>query len=199
MTDTQTKKWQTKRAILGILFVIVVMALYGYYEVALKAGIQGSTLIDNPTDQTITVDFDGQAYTIPADSYVKVQTNQWTHTLSSEDLGLAETEISLEPTQYGVINPTQSQYVTYNMIYTKKDLSDQFEAYNIDGKEVYSLLWEPELSTAFFIPDRTLGKGNLDDTIPETVKHDRKIQDYAFLAKIFRIEDFFDYYDEHNK
>ncbi|RZK15625.1 MAG: hypothetical protein EOO86_16310 [Pedobacter sp.] len=87
----------------------------------------------------------------------------------------------------------------YNIIYTKKDLSSKFKAYQVEGKEIYSLLGEPEVTTALFIPDRTLGKGNIDDKEPAFENYNRINQDYAFLTKIFRLNDFFEFYDKNNK
>lgn len=182
-----------------MLVVVLVFCGYGYYELVLKQKINGSTLIDNPTAQEITVIIDDKTYTVPANQYVKAELDLGKHQIACKVCGLETTEFTVDPVPYGVINPTKSKYVLYNIIYTQKDLSSQFKPYQLEGKEVYSLLGAPELTTELFIPDRTMGNGNIDDKEPSVQKYNKMNQDYSYLMKIFRIKDFFEFYDKANK
>ncbi|MFN0255572.1 hypothetical protein [Pedobacter ureilyticus] len=197
-TSTENKKLTKTHLIVFLLFIGAFCA-YGYYELVLKAKLNGATLIDNPTAAAIKVKIDGQEYHVPANSYVDVDLAIGHHKIDCEAYGLANQDLHLDPTEYGVINPTKSKYVIYNIIYTNKDLKDQFKAYQVEGKEVYSLLGEPEVTTDLFIPDRTLGKGNIDNKEPSSESYNKMNQDYAFLTKIFRLKDFFDFYEKNNK
>lgn len=189
----------TKAHLLIILSVFALFALYGYYEIVLKAKINGATLIDNPTAKPISVIIDAKTYKIPANSYLKTDLEEGQHSLTCKEYGITNQELKLEPTIYGVINPTKAKYVIYNIIYTKKDLSSQFKKYEVEGREIYSLLGEPQLTTDLFIPDRTLGKGNIDTPEPSSENYNKMNQDYAFISKIFRLNDFFEFYDKNNK
>ncbi|RZJ65835.1 MAG: hypothetical protein EOO47_25645 [Flavobacterium sp.] len=199
MTSPTENKKLTKAHF--IIFGLMLFAFigYGYYELVLKAKLNGATLIDNPTAQAINVKIDDQTYDVPANSFIKVELALGMHKIDCKAFGIENQDLNLDPTEYGVINPTKSKYVTYNIIYTKKDLKDQFKPYQVEGREIYSLLGEPEVSTALFIPDRTLGKGNIDVKEPSSETYNKVNQDYAYLSKIFRLKDFFEFYDENNK
>lgn len=162
----------------------------------------GSTLIDNPTSEDIEVIVDDKTYTVPAGQYIKIDIDEdATHYVTCSKYGLDKAELSFNDagTKFGVINPTQSKYVIYSIIYTEKDLSSKFKAYDIEGREIYSMLSSPVVSTDLFIKDATLGKGNLDNDIPKSMNYNKMNQDYTFLNRIFRLDDFFKYYDENNK
>lgn len=193
------KKKITKGHILLLLVVLVVFVGYGYYEVVWKAKLNGATLIDNPTNKALAVKIDDKSYEIPARSFLKVELPIGPHKLDCVAYNLKGVNLNLDPTEYGVINPTKSKYVIYNIIYTEKDLKDQFKPYQVEGREIYSLLGEPVVTTDLFIPDRTLGKGNIDNKEPAFENYNRINQDYSFLAKIFRLNDFFEFYDKNNK
>lgn len=198
MTTATPDKKLTKAHILIILLFIGALFAYGYYEVVLKAKLNGATLIDNPTAKAIVVKIDGSEYTVPANSYIDVELALGHHKIDCKAYNLVGQDLHLDPTEYGVINPTRSKYVIYNIIYTKKDLRDQFRPYQVEGREVYSLLDEPEVTTDLFIPDRTLGKGNIDTAEPSSESYNKMNQDYAYLTKIFRLQDFFEFYDKNN-
>ena len=198
--ENQTQTQNTKKIIIVVVLALVLFGAYGYYEVVLKSKINGSTLIDNPTDAAITVTLDGKNYTIPAHQYVGVKdVALGSHTLSCQQSGIKDQKFEIGPVVYGVINPTHSKYMIYNMIYTQKDLKSQFKPYQVEGREIYSLIDAPQVLTDLFIPDRTLGKGNIDDKEPATQDYNAISQDYSFLTKIFRLQDFFSYYDKNNK
>ncbi|WP_316802113.1 hypothetical protein [Pedobacter nototheniae] len=184
---------------LPIIIALIILLGYGYYEVVLKNKINGSTLIDNPTTKAISVSIDGKSYQVAANQFLKIELTEGDHKLTCDQYNLKDEKLVLDPTIYGVINPTKSKYVIYNIIYTKKDLKSQFKPYQVEGREIYSLLGQPEVTTALFIPDRTLGKGNIDDKEPSIESYNSINQDYSFLMKIFRLNDFFEFYDQHNK
>ncbi len=195
----QASKADTKKGIIIALLLIIAFCAYGYYDLVLKDKINGSTLIDNPTSQAITVQIDGQTYQVPANQYVKIDLELGKHKISCKQTGLSNEELNIDPVPYGVINPTQSKYVIYNIIFTEKDLRSRFKPYQVEGREIYSLLGEPRVTTDLFIPDLTSGKGNIDDKEPSSQSYNRMNQDYAFLTKIFRLADFFEFYDKNNK
>ncbi|WP_113654639.1 hypothetical protein [Pedobacter namyangjuensis] len=199
MTSPNENKKLTKAHFIIFGLMILAFAAYGYYELVLKTKLNGATLIDNPTAQAISVKIDGKTYEIPANSFVKAELEIGAHKIDCQAFGIVNQDLTLEPTEYGVINPTKSKYVTYNIIFTKKDLRDQFKPYDVEGREIYSLLGAPEVSTALFIPDRTLGKGNIDVKEPSTQTYNKMNQDYAYLSKIFRLKEFFEFYDKNNK
>lgn len=187
------------KKILPVILILLAVAGYMYYDLVLKQKINGSTLIDNPTAQVLNVSIDGKSYTVPANAFLKIDLPLGQHSLTCTQYGLKDTKLLLDPVEYGVINPTKSKYVVYNIIYTEKDLRSQFQAYQVEGREVYSLLGAPEVTDALFVPDRTMGKGNIDDKEPAVESYSRMNQDYAYLMKIFRLKDFFDFYDKQHK
>ncbi|TDG36413.1 hypothetical protein EZJ43_07800 [Pedobacter changchengzhani] len=198
-TPTDNSKKFTKKHLLFFVVLIAVLSAYGYYELVLKAKINGSTLIDNPTAQAIDVTIDGTNYNIPANTFIKVNLELGQHKITCEAHNIVDEDLNIDPVIYGVINPTKSKYVTYMIIYTEKDLRDKFKPYEIEGREIYSFLDPPKVSTALFIPDLTNGKGNIDDKEPSTESYSRINQDYSFLYKVFRLKDFFEFYDKNNK
>lgn len=195
----QEKKKITKTHILLLVIVLVAFIGYGYYEVVLKVRINGSTLIDNPTPKNLLVTIDGKTYEVSANSFVKVDLSLGHHKIDCQAYNIVGMDLNITPVEYGVVNPTKSKYVIYNIIYTQKDLKNQFKPYQVEGKEIYSLLGAPELTSDLFIPDRTMGKGNIDDQEPSFDSYNKMNQDYAYLTKIFRLEDFFEFYDKNNR
>lgn len=192
-----SKKLSVKHLWVALAFLVVIGG-YAYYELALKYNFNGSTLIDNPTARSINVTIDNKAYSIAANSFLKIDLPEGKHKITCKQYDIIEQELNIDPTQYGVINPTKSKYVIYNIIYTKKDLKKQFKPYEVEGRQVFSLLGAPEVTTDLFIPDRTMGKGNIDDKEPSMESYSEVNQDYAFLTKIFRLNEFFDFYDKNN-
>lgn len=183
---------------IGLLLVLVLIGCYAGYELLLKPTLNGSTLVDNPTGKEITVQIDQKNYAVPARSFIKINLSEGVHYISCEALGLQQQELNLELTAYGVVNPSRSKYVIYNTIHTNKDLSARYKPYAVEGREVYSLLGEPEVTNALFIPDRTLGRGNLDVQAPSAKSYQQVNPDYAYLTRIFRLPDFFEYCSQHN-
>ncbi|RYD96990.1 MAG: hypothetical protein EOP54_12180 [Sphingobacteriales bacterium] len=193
---TNNKKLSLKSGLSILLIVVVVLGSWAYFELREK----GATYIDNPGDQDITVQIDDKTYAVPAGQFVKAEVSLGEHKLSCRETGIANETFQVDPCKQGVINPTRSKYVIYNIIYTEKDLRAQFKPYEVDGKEVYSMLGEPELNDALFIPDRTMGNGgNIDVKEPSIKSYSRFNQDYSFLTKIFRLKEFFEFYDKHNQ
>lgn len=174
-----------KKLVLIVLLMTMLMGCSGHY------------LIDNPTEDTIKVYLDGQEYELAGKEYIKVKLEKGIHTVSSEKNGekiLNEEKFEISDEKSGLINPTKSEYIIYNIIYAKNsNIQSKFKGYEVDGREVYSLLGEPELLDSLFIEDRTQGKGNIDKTPPKMMKI---TGEYSFLMKIFRKDDFFEFYDE---
>ncbi|RZL44941.1 MAG: hypothetical protein EOP00_18610 [Pedobacter sp.] len=197
--SNQEKRKFTKAHIFLLLGMLVIFIGYGYYEVVWKAKINGSTLIDNPTAKNLSVTIDDKTYEVPANSFLKVDLVTGHHKIDCKAYNLNGADLNIEPVEHGVINPTKAKYVIYNIIYTEKDLKSQFKPYQIEGREIYSLLGEPTVKTDLFIADLTMGKGNIDDKEPSFESYNRINQDYSYLTKIFRLNDFFEFYDKNNK
>lgn len=194
--ETRTKKPRIKSVLFIILTLLVVLGGWAYFELREK----GATFIDNPTSEDITVQIDDKTYQVPAGQFVAAEVSLGTHKLNCRETGIENVTLMIEPCKQGVINPTRSKYVIYNIIYTEKDLSAEFKPYQVEGHEIYSLLGEPELTDALFVPDRTMGNGgNIDVKEPSVKSYSRLNQDYSFLTKIFRLKEFFAFYDQHNK
>lgn len=187
------------KKLIPILLIFVAAGAYIYYELLLKNKISGSTLVDNPTQEAIHLSIDGKPYDVPAEQYLKVELSTGKHLLTCDKYGLKDQHFVLEPTQYGVINPTKSKYVIYNTIYSEKDMAAEFRPYQVEGREVYSVLDAPRVVTDLFIPDLTLGKGNIDNKEPSVQSYNRFNKDYSFLTRIFRLDDFFIFYDKNNR
>lgn len=193
--EANNKKLRLKRGLSILFIVLVIFGSWAYFELREK----GATYIDNPGKQNITVQIDDKTYQVPAGQFVKAEVSLGTHKLSCRETGIENETLTVDPCKQGVINPTKSKYVIYNIIYTEKDLQEQFKPYVVEGKEVYSLLGAPEVTDALFIPDRTMGNGgNIDVKEPSVKSYNRLNQDYSFLSKIFRLKDFFEFYDKHN-
>jgi len=193
---TNNKKLSLKSGLSILLIVVVVLGGWAYFELREK----GATYIDNPTSQNITVQIDDKTYQVPAGQFVKAEVSLGEHKLSCRETGIANETFQVDPCKQGVINPTRSKYVIYNIIYTEKDLRAQFKPYEVEGKEVYSLLGAPEVTDALFVPDRTMGNGgNIDVKEPSVKSYSRLNQDYSFLTKIFRLKEFFAFYDKQNQ
>lgn len=194
--ETTTKKPRIKNVVFIILAVLVVLGGWAYFELREK----GATYIDNPGNQNLTVQIDDKTYQVPAGKFVAAEVSLGAHKLSCRETGIENETFMVEPCKQGVINPTKSKYVIYNIIYTEKDLRAQFKPYEVEGKEVYSLLGAPEVTDALFIPDRTMGNGgNIDVKEPSVKSYSRLNQDYSFLTKIFRLKAFFEFYDKHDQ
>lgn len=194
--EANNKKLSLKSGLSILLIVIVIFGGWAYFELREK----GATYIDNPSDKSITVLIDDKSYQVPAGQFVKAEVSLGTHKLSCRETGIANETLTVDPCKQGVINPTKSKYVVYNIIYTEKDLRAQFKPYEVEGKEVYSLLGAPEVTDALFIADRTMGNGgNIDVKEPSVKSYSRLNQDYAFLTKIFRLKEFFEFYNKHNQ
>ncbi|OCG61539.1 hypothetical protein [Gilliamella sp. GillExp13] len=81
--------------------------------------------IDNPTVNEIKVTIDGKELTIPAKSGVNYTFEYGKHTLSynNDDFNFV-----VKPAQFGesgFINPTQSNYYLYTLIYSTSEISDE--------------------------------------------------------------------------
>jgi len=197
--SNQEKKKITKAHIFILVSLIAVFIGYGYYEVVWKAKINGSTLIDNPTNQNLSLTIDGESYEVPANSFLKVDLAMGIHKLDCKAYNLKAADLNISPVEYGVINPTKSKYVIYTIIYTEKDLTSKFKPYQVEGREIYSLFDEPKVTTDLFIADLTMGKGNIDVKEPSLERYNKINQDYSHLTKIFRLNEFFEFYDKNNK
>ena len=191
--EKENKKLSLQKIIIIICLMVLTVGIWAYIELREK----GATFIDNPTSQNIIVQIDDKTHQVPAGQFVKVDVSLGKHTLTCRETGLENAELVIDPCKQGVINPTKSKYVIYYIIYAEKDLRSRFKPYEVEGREIYSLMGAPTVTDELFIPDRTMGNGgNIDVKEPSKKSYNKANQDYSFLVKIFRLEDFFEFYDK---
>jgi len=190
---------QTKKGkIIAIVGVLLLFVGWCYYDIILKSKMNGSLLIDNPTSQAIDVTIDGEHYNLAPKTYINVTLSKGEHKLSCKQSNVVDEIFRIEYMLYGIINPTKSKYVRYYFVYARDLDKNRFVPYKIEDKEVYAI-YEPELLTDLFIEDRTNGNdGNIDKDVPDFKDLNKfNPDDERILEKLFRIDDFFAYYNKH--
>lgn len=172
-----------KRVLLFLLLILFIVSCKDRY------------LIDNPTNSNIKVYIDNKEYNIGAKKYLRVKLIRGKHRISSEKDGIKilENENFIIPNQTeaqdALINPTKSQYIIYPLLYSKdSNIKREFKAYDLEGNEVLSYYGKPVLTDNLFIFD-LFGKGNIDKEVKE-------YSSSVIQNKIFRKEDFFEFYNK---
>ena len=181
-----------KGKILVITFLIIAFGAYIYYDLFGKTAINGTLLIDNPTNEILKVTIDKNRWEIQPHKWQEITLEKGEHNIA----GIGK--FTIDEISYGVINPTRSKYITYNFVYSANPESQDFKPYQVDGKEIYCAGGEPQVSSDLFIPDVTLGNGNIDDEVPSTqdLNHFNSNGQRVFV-KLFRMNDFLEYYKTH--
>lgn len=159
-------------------------------------------VIDNPTNETISVIIDSKNYTIDKNNFHPIILEKGTHKISCTTSNINNEFFEIKDIPYGVINPTKSKYIIYPIVYAESDeIKKDFKPYMIEGKEIYAYGGEPKVTTSLFIEDYTMGnEGNICNEIPTTKSWNRiSTQENAILLRIFRLNDFFEFYDKNNK
>ncbi|OCG79562.1 hypothetical protein [Gilliamella sp. Occ4-3] len=169
--------------------------------------------IDNPTANEIKVTIDGKELTIPAKSGVNYTFEYGKHTLSynNDDFNFV-----VKPAQFGelgLINPTQSNYYLYTVIYSTSELNDeQYEKILrenreinnipaiIDGKEQEIEMPAKLINDVFIEYSQYRWDYSYDQPFPEEITQDlrlKKNQSYQQrFRKLYRESDFIEFLKE---
>lgn len=148
--------------------------------------------MDNPTNETITVNIDGKKdYTLAPMELIEVKgLKKGEHTMTVN--GGAEIKFALETSS--LINPTLSTYVTDITEYseTPGDMdTDDWVTVEIDGEEYWGPIEvfknQPVIKTSDI---------NFGVLTPFKEEIETSKSGSTFLKKLFRKEDFFKYYEE---
>ena len=162
-------------------------------------------IIDNPTDEKIEVYIGNNKYVIKPKKYIIAKLDGRL-VLSTKVNG--EFIVEDEPFEItypsGMINPTKSEYVVYDIPYESNyKVFNGFSNYEEDLKkpDAEEKMNEgtmprpaPVVTNDIFIEDVTFGLGNVNKKVPKVKKASRL--NYSFLRKIFRMEDFLKFADE---
>lgn len=179
-----------------VVLLLAAFGIYAWYDIIGKQQLNGKLLLDNPTSQLLKVTIDNARYEVPPKSFISINLEKGKHNIS----GIGTFTIAEIP--YGVINPTKSKYIIYDIVYSQSDeVTKAFKPYNIDGKEIYAY-HEPKLSTDIFIEDLTMGNGgNLDQETNNLRGGFNRFNqnEVQGVLKIFRLPEFFVWYEEQNK
>ncbi len=159
--------------------------------------------IDNPTDKEITLNIDDNPLTIPAKSGIKYKIGYGKHTLSYNNESI---NFVVKPSKReGFINPTQSNYVFYKLIYIDKSNKIATDSF-IDGLEKdiqykTQVIVNGELQVIevpfkvvndlFIEKDTYAWDYFLDEDLPTTITLRDNVKDIK--AKLFRESDFLKY------
>ncbi len=160
------------------------------------------TFVDNPTNEAISFELDGKAYTLEAKSSNYIYLGGGSHTLiysgetttfEKQAFGLASV---FSPTsQYSVLNPTQSWYIFYNEIYTSGEMSEEEIERALPLYECFDEEGEPDTCTEKYFDDVFIQENvdyGVEQVFPAEVKISNTLK-YELRSKLFREEDFFDY------
>ena len=155
--------------------------------------------IDNPTANEIKVTIDGKELTIPAKSGVNYTFEYGKHTLSynNDDFNFV-----VKPAQFGesgFINPTQSNYYLYTVIYSTSEISDEeYEKILKQNREINKILAiidgkEQEIEMpAKLINDILIERSDYhwnysyDQAFPEEITQDLRLKKNQSYQEIFR-------------
>lgn len=152
--------------------------------------LQKDVIIDNPTENEITVSIDGAEHKVAAFQSVEVKLSSGEHAIGFQQEGKAtEQKVNIE--KDGILNTTGETYVLWKDIYLENQ--DEFDKYvkKLDEKPVtindYEYVGDLTVYGAedYFVP-KTWNYG-LDTEWPSTIQIENS---YEIKAKIYRLEDF---------
>ncbi len=172
----------------GFLFaVIAVIASYGLSQFMNKKKLE--YIIDNPTSQKIKVKVDDNSYDIEPFSFKKIELNIGEHILNNEH------KFRRGHILHGVINPTKSTYYMYKRYYGSVANRDSvfsnapiINIKNIDYKFTDTV-------SSYFIQDFYY---NLDEVFPSWTNSQKDSLNIDSRKKIFRKNDFINFYKTEN-
>ncbi|QTV05993.1 hypothetical protein [Faecalibacter bovis] len=181
------KKNPSLIGLLMILAILGVIVLVYNFVLSKPDGY----VIDNPSDQTISLKIDETAYTIAPQQYVRIDLEKGKHTVKYDINGKkVDTLIQIRRAS-GLFNPIRKDYYVFTRPYGHRENVDSiFASRNIaiDNKAYLGLITKEE---GLYIEDFYY---NLDQDYPRIfLKSGEKKTD---LSKIFNKEDFKQFYFE---
>lgn len=161
--------------------------------------------IDNPTDKEITLNIDDNQLTIPAKSGIKYEIEYGKHTLSYNNEAV---NFVVKPSKReGFINPTQSNYIFYKIIYAEDNyvaVMRNLDSYTKDIQYKTPVILNGELqemevpftviNDLFIEKDTYAWDYFLDERLPRTVS--LKNRYISVQTKLFHEDDFLKYMKE---
>lgn len=192
----KSNKFFDAKGFFMIAAVIVAIALF--YTFIINRSARGLLLIDNPMSYEINVQIGDQEFKVPAYDYVSIDLDEGKYNLTCKETGIINQPFEIKPVKYGVINPTKSKYIIYNIVSTKKEARETLKPTNFEGKEIfyYPPLGKPEATTSLFVADLSEGPGNINmkETKPKDfVKFD---ENHSYVRKIYREKDFNKFWED---
>lgn len=159
-------------------------------------------LIDNPTEKSILVLLDGKSHEIESGQGKVITLKAGKHEISYEGHRVVFVVKPIKSMDT-IINPTFSTYILYHEVYQLVDTEDDEREYDRTMKN-YLNTYEIGLNETLELPLKPVNslfieQGDLqwqfgiDKGYPEESSFD-DTQRYSVLSKLFREEDFFDYY-----
>ncbi|MFV0237772.1 MAG: hypothetical protein ACK5HU_04460 [Flavobacteriales bacterium] len=170
-----------------VIAILVVVFSYGISKLMNQKKLE--FIIDNPTSEKIQVQIDEQHYEIAAKSFKKIELEKGDHLLNGKH------SFTYDFIHHGVINPTKSTYYLYKRFYgsvAKKDSIFQHAPFLKVNKKKY--LFTDTIS-AYFIQDFYY---NLNEDFPNWTNSQKDSLKIDARKKIFRKEDFENFYKKEN-
>lgn len=178
--------------IIGFLIAlgVSIISMWIYFTFIQK---KSDHIIDNPTNNTLKVVIDNQNYTIAPNQQVIVHLKQGNHTLSAttdKDSVLINNQVFTVNKVRGIINPNKEKYFIFGLPYGPKvNVDSIFEGniLNYKGKEYHG---DVKIDSSFYVEDFYY---NLNEDFPKIAK---KSENHTLRKKVFREDDFKQYYFE---
>lgn len=164
--------------------------------------------IDNPTANEIKLTIDGNELTIPAQSGIQYNFDYGKHTLTYNDDSL---NFIVKPAKFGMasfINPTQSNYFIYTVVYSTSNISqEEYDKLSqraikklpiiVNGEEAEIELPTVEINDVFIDRMDTKWDYSFDEPFPEELFEELNLPKGSYYyddkRKLFREVDFLDY------
>ena len=150
-------------------------------------------LLDNSTNTEIEILLDNKKYVLKPLTFKKITLEPGVHnitTIKNKRVIVDNESFEIKDIHSGVINPAKSECVIYEILFTRYTLDFLESAYNV--KPVSK---KPIIATDLFIPDPTLGIGNIHKKVPKKMTIYNNDY-YKYHRKIFRKIDFLMYAQE---
>lgn len=184
------KRWLT--GILVLLFSVFCLYSCG----SSKNKMANSFILDNPTEQALSVTLDGKSYSIAAGEFEKLTLKPGLHVLEQPDGEVINFRVTTHNTG-GIINPSKSLHVVYGINYILEDSqSDGFIGLGlvlIDGVEYTGEIHTTNrifIDNSVFLTSYTVG-----EPFPDVITTTDQDATNRSVRKFFTKEEFIDFYD----
>lgn len=153
--------------------------------------------IDNPTQESISVNIDGKDYLMETKSMKKIDLKPGEHKMTLQDGTLVNFKVS-PFNEGGIINPTKSLYAIYSMVYAVEGEEDGFDPFTsivyIDGVDYEGAI----KTTADMFIDNNVYRCEymLREPFPETKTTYDKNYTGNIISKYFDKDEFINFYEE---